>query len=188
MRNSEGITKEIESLLDRSTEYHNKILNDLNKKFVENLNKINEKTLSEKTGISVSAFSDIHSIEFSPQLEYPSWLRLGKLSPKSNSRLNAGVIPYYHDFSDHNNLIIRYFDNKTAYMILQNIAFRIIASLEPHLLIMHFIDPTGLGQHFSYFTELTDTIKGPKILTEPTEIERILIESKASAVNLVQEK
>jgi hypothetical protein len=183
-----GIKKELAGLSERSIEYHEKKLSDIHGKYTDILSKMNADALFEKTGISNAAFCDINELCFSPKFEYTDILRIGELKPKDKFSLNAGIIPYFHDFLEYRNLIIKDFDSKSAHNIIQNIAFRILSSIDTRLIIFHFIDPTGLGQHFAHFTELSDTIKGTKILTEPEEIERVLAEAKAAAVNLVQEK
>lgn len=188
MQQQAGIKKEILNLYSRSTEYYGGLSVEIARKYEKVLGELAANVLSEKNEVSPSAFSDRDSLSFLPRLHYPAWLRLGELQPKSSSLLNNGIIPYYHDFSEHRNLIVQGFDLESAHHLLQNIAFRLLASLEPHLLLFHFIDPTGLGQHFSYFSELSIAIKGPKILTESSQIERVLAEAKAAAVNLVQEK
>lgn len=184
----EVIKKELKGLSERCVSYHEKVISDIHEKCTDVLSKMDAEVLSEKLGISQSAFTNIHELCFSPEFEFTDVLRLGELKPKDKSLLNTETIPYFHDFLENRNLIIKDFDSESAHNIIQNIAFRVLSSIDPHLIIFHFIDPTGLGQHFSHFTELSDAIKGTKILTEPTEIERVLAEAKAAAVNLVQEK
>lgn len=184
----EKIEKELIGLSERSVDYHKNVLSDIHAKYSDILREMNVEALSEKTGISKSAFDDINELNFSPKYEYTDVLRIGEIKPKDGLSLNDGIIPYFHDFLEYRNLIIKDFDGESAHAIIQNLAFRVLSSIDPHLIIFNFIDPTGLGQHFSYFTELSGAIKGTKILTETTEIERVLTEVKAAAVNLVQEK
>jgi len=184
----EEIEKELTGLAERSVDYHENLLSDIHAKYSDILSEMNGEALSKKTGISKSAFVNIHELSLSTKFEYTDILRLGEIKPKDGLYLNDKVIPYFHDFSQYRNLIIKDFDGKSSHSIIQNLAFRVLSSIDPHLIIFNFIDPTGLGQHFSCFTELSDAIKGTKILTEPSEIERVLTEAKAAAVNLVQEK
>ena len=183
------IEKELAALSERSDRHHKKILSDIREKYRDTLRQMSAEALSEKTGISKAAFDDIHSLSYSPAHKYTDSLRIGEIKPKDNlSVLNTETIPYFHDFLKYRNLIIKDFDSEPAHNMIQNLAFRVLSSIDPQLVIFNFFDPTGLGQHFSYFTELSDAIKGAKILTEPAEIERALAEAKAAAVNLVQEK
>ena len=182
------LEKELTALSDRSDRHHKKILADISEKYRDTLRKMNAEILAQQTGISKSAFDDIDALSFAPAYKYTDSLRIGEIKPKDNLSLNMGVIPYFHDFLKYRNLVIKDFDSEPAHNIIQNLAFRVLSSIDPQLLIFNFIDPTGLGQHFSYFTELSDAIKGAKILTESAEIERALTGAKAAAVNLVQEK
>ncbi|MCI5150017.1 MAG: hypothetical protein D3916_11625, partial [Candidatus Electrothrix sp. MAN1_4] len=135
MQRAENIDNEISNLHRRSAEYYGGLSVEISNKYQKSIEALGDTPCSDTTGISPSALSGIDSLRFQPRLSYPAWLRLGELQPKSSSLLNKGIIPYYHDFSEHRNLIVRDFAQESAHHLLQNIAFRLLASLEPHLLL-----------------------------------------------------
>ncbi|WP_420006941.1 FtsK/SpoIIIE domain-containing protein [Vibrio cholerae] len=187
-QNKSELNNAVDRLVTRSNNSYEKEINQIASEYLDVLDSLTPEKISEKTGISSAAFTAAENISYEPGFEFPELLRLGALEFKKDSALVPGVIPWLHDFSVRRSLVINGFDSDTTKAMMQNMAFRILASIEPQLVHCHFIDPTGLGQHFSYLSQLSDVLKGTKILTEVNEIERVLAEAKAAAVNLVQEK
>ena len=151
-------------------------------------NKLSPESLADTKGISMSALACMDSIEYMPSDKFPELLRIGRLVYAKNKESEQDDFPCYWSLKEQRNILIDNGLSDSANLLLQNIAFRIISSIRPNLIVCKFIDTVGLGDSFAYFTELTEAIKGPKILTEQNEVERALIDVKSSAVNLVQEK
>lgn len=144
---------------------------------------------AQESGISVSAFSTPDELNYQPNTTFPSMLRMGTLEPLYSAELNEklGDIPYYHNFSEAPHLLVNLPEHPSGNTLLQNIALRLLASLEPQLVKLHCIDAAELGRAFTDLTELSSSLRPQRVLTETSDIEQLLKTLKAHSVSLVQD-
>jgi hypothetical protein len=143
---------------------------------------------AQASGISPAAFADSATLAYQPSKTYPSHLRLGELNPLLSTELNEklGMIPYYHDFAQIPNLLLETADRTAGNVVLQNIALRVLASLDAALITLYCVDAAELGRAFSNLTTVSERLRPQRVLTETQDIEQMLRDVKAHTVNLLQ--
>ena len=149
---------------------------------------LSAQSYSQRSGISPAAFTDGSTLVYQPSKTYPSHIRLGNLSPLLSAELNEklGLIPYYHDFTQIPNLLLKTVNRTVANVALQNIALRILASLDATLITLYCVDAAELGRAFANLTSISERLRPYRVLTEAQEIEQLLRDVKAHTVNLLQ--
>ncbi len=138
--------------------------------------------LIREAHIPLAAVCEPDDVKYAPGQQFPAFLRIGTLAGKHTPT----NISYLHICGEHKALAFRGFEAGQANIFLQNACLRLLASIPSHLLKIHLVDPRGLGKAFADLSELSPLIKGRKILTESSEIDRLLVEVKESAVSIVQ--
>lgn len=144
---------------------------------------------AQASGISLAAFADLAQLAYQPSAVYPAMLRLGELSPIHSAELNEklGDIPYYHDLGQVPNLLLDLPERAASNALLQNIALRLLASLEARLLNLYCVDAAELGRAFADLADIAEPLRPQRILTETADIEQLLKTLKAHSVSLMQD-
>lgn len=163
-------------------------LAEFNQDYQNHLNAVSPTTYAQAFRLSLASLVSIHELSYEPTASYPHHLRLGELNPVLSSELNEklGTLPYFHDFSKQPNLVMHSMERQVGNHLLQNIALRLLASLQTDLITLYCIDAAELGRAFAALTPISERLRPYKVLTETPDIEHLLRDIKAHTVNLLQ--
>ena len=163
-------------------------LAELNQQYQQQLATVSPDHYAPVFQLSLASLTDINTLAYTPTRNYPHHLRVGDLNPLLSAELNEklGLVPYYHDFSKAPSLLLETAERTMGNVALQNIALRLLASLEATLITLYCVDAAELGRAFANLTGVNARLRPYLVLTEAQEVEQLLRDVKAHSVNLLQ--
>jgi S-DNA-T family DNA segregation ATPase FtsK/SpoIIIE len=152
----------------------------------------------------LTAFGDAHFPPFDAATALPAAVppgvrygdfRVQLTDMPADARLRVepidATVPAYLPFPDRSAVLLRAADEGRgrAVHVLQSTMLRFLTGLPPGKVRFTIIDPVGLGENFAAFMNLADfdeNLVGPRIWTEPMQIEQKLTDLTEHMENVIQ--